>query len=150
MLGDEGRRGRTSQGILDDLVVLARTEQDADRWAFVGLLHVAIERLHVEAELAEMLGLELADLQLEGHQAREPAVEEDEVDREVAVVDLHRVLGSYEAKVAAELGDEAAEVPHEGAVEIVLGVAVGEREELEAVGILELVDGGGVDLCQHC
>lgn len=48
-------------------------------------------------------------------------------------------------QVAAELGDEAAEVPNEGAVEVALGVAVGEREELEAVGVLELVEGVGVD-----
>jgi hypothetical protein len=48
----------------------------ANRGALVVLLHVAIERLDVEAQLAEVGGLELVDLQLEGHQALQRAMEE--------------------------------------------------------------------------
>ena len=74
------------------------------------LLHIAVERLQVEVQLPEVCGLELADLELEGDQAGQAPVEEHQVDGEVLVADLDRVLGSDEAEVAAELGDEAAEV----------------------------------------
>ncbi len=91
------------------------------------LLHVAVERLDVERELAEVGGLELVDLQLEGDEALQPAVEEHEVDREVLVADLHGVLRADEAEVATELGEEAAEVAKERAVEVGLRVIGGER-----------------------
>ncbi len=64
----------------------------------------------MQAQLAEVLGVEVADLELEGDEAGEASVEEDEIDREVLVADLHRVLRADETEVAAELGDETAEV----------------------------------------
>jgi len=91
----------------------------------VRFLDVAVESLDVEAQLAAVLGLELAHFELEGDEAREAAVEEDEVDREILLADLYGVLGADEAKIATELGDEAAEVTQDGAVEVRLGVAVG-------------------------
>ena len=83
VLGDEGRRQRPAQGVLDDLVVLAGAEQHADRRALVRLADVAVEGLQVELQLAEVLGLELADLELDGDQAVQAAVEEEQVEGEV-------------------------------------------------------------------
>ena len=62
--------------ILDDLVVLGRAQQNTDGWAFVGLPDIAVERPEVELQLTEMLGLELVDLQFDGHQAVERPVED--------------------------------------------------------------------------
>ena len=136
----------TVQVVAEDPALLARLETER--------VHpesdVAIEGLDVEAQLAEVLGTELADLELDGHEAREPAVEEDEVDREVLVADLHRVLGADEAEVAAELGEEAAQVVEEGAVKIRFGVAGGEVEKLQGIQLLEVFDGAGVQFSQRC
>lgn len=52
-------------------------------------------------------------------------VEEDEVDREVLVANLHQVLRADEAEVSPELGEESAEMTEQGAVEIGLRVRVG-------------------------
>lgn len=49
----------------------------------------------------------------------------------------------------AELRDEAAKVVQQRAMQIGLGVAVGQSQELEAVGVLELVLRGGMDLCHR-
>jgi len=149
ILGDQRRRGRASERVLDDLVVLRRAQQDADRRSLVRLLHIAVERLEVKVQLPEVCGLELADLELEGDQAGQAPVEEHQVDGEVLVPDLDRVLGSDEAEVAAELGDEAAEVAEQRAMEIGLGVTVVQLEELQVVGVLELLDRGGMHLCQR-
>ena len=74
------------------------------------LLHIAIERLEIEAELPEVFGRKLADLELEGDQAGQASVEEHQIDGEVLVPDLDRILGSDEAEVASQLGDETTEV----------------------------------------
>ena len=76
-------------------------------------------------------------------------MEEQEIDGEVLFADLHRVLGTDEAEIATELGDESAEVTKECTVEVGLGMAVGKAEELERIGVLEVLHGGGVDLCQR-
>lgn len=67
-------------------------------------------------------------------------MEEHEVDREVLAADLHRVLRTDKARVPSQLRQEAAKVPKERAMEVGLGVIGGEAEELDVVGVLELVD----------
>ena len=103
----------------------------------MGLLEIAVEGFEVEIELAEVLRLELFELQLEGDEAVEGAVEEQEVEREVAPADLERDLAAEEAEVAAQLGDEGAQAGEQRAVQVGLGVVVGQAEELEDVGVLE-------------
>ena len=91
------------------------------------LLHVTVERLDVETQLPEVRGLELAHLQLEGNEAGQATVEEDEVDREVLVADLHRVLGADKAEVATKLGDEPAEVTEQRRMKIIFVVVARQR-----------------------
>jgi hypothetical protein len=141
VLGDQRGRRCPRERVLDDLVILGCAEQHADRGPFMRLLDVAIERLDVERELPEIGGLELVDLQLKGDETLQTSVEEHEVDREVLVTDLDGVLRTDEAEVATELGQEAAQVPQERAVEVGLVVLGGEAKKLEAVGVLELVVG---------
>jgi hypothetical protein len=74
VLGDQRRRSRASERVLDNLVVFRRAEQDADRGPFGRFLHVAVKRLNVEAQFAKVLGLESTDLQLERYEAKESAV----------------------------------------------------------------------------
>ena len=73
VLRDQGRRDGPAQGVLDHLVVLRGAEQHADGRPLVRLPHVPVERLQVELQLAEMRGLELLDLQLEGDQGSSSA-----------------------------------------------------------------------------
>ena len=93
VLGDERRRHGPAQGVLDDLVVLGGAEEHADRRLLVRLLHVPVERLQVELQLTQVLGLELHHLELEGDQGIEGPVEEEQVDDEIPAADLDRVLG---------------------------------------------------------
>lgn len=75
-----GRR----QGILDHLLSLVA--QSSGR-PLVGFLHVAVERLQIELHLAEVLGLELVALQVDGHQTIECPVEEEHIQGEVPFSD---------------------------------------------------------------
>ena len=76
-------------------------------------------------------------------------MKEHEVDRKVLVADLHRVLRADEAEVTAQLGEEASQISEKRAVEVGLGVIGSEAQELDVVGVLELVDGRRVNLCHH-
>lgn len=76
-------------------------------------------------------------------------MEEHEVDSEVLVADLNGVLRADEAEVATQLGEESTEVPQERSVKVGLGVIGGEAEELDVVGVLELVDRRRVKLCHR-
>jgi hypothetical protein len=63
ILGDQRRRQRAAEGVLDHLAVFAGAKQDPDGRAFVRLADVPVERLQIELQLAEVLGLELSDLE---------------------------------------------------------------------------------------
>ena len=41
---DQGRGDGTAQGVLDDLMILRRAEQHANRWLLVRFLHVTVKR----------------------------------------------------------------------------------------------------------
>ena len=87
-----------------------------------GFLHVAVECLQIELQLAQVLGLELDDLQFEGDQAVERPVEEEQVEHEVPPADLDRVLAADEAEVAAELDQELLELLDQGPLQVGLGM----------------------------
>ena len=58
--------------------VLGGAELDSNGRILVRLAHIAVERLEVEVQLAQVLGLEAIHLQLDRHQAVQPPVEEQQ------------------------------------------------------------------------
>src|SRR5207302_481865 len=96
---NQGRRGGPAQGVLDHLLVLRGAEKHADGRSLVRLANVPVERLQIELQLAEVRGLELLDFQLEGDQAIQPSVEEQQVDLEVPPADLDRVVAADKAEI---------------------------------------------------
>jgi hypothetical protein len=71
ILGHERGRHGPAEGVLDDLAVFRGAQEDADRRPLVRLLHVPVERLQVELQLAEVFRLELIDLEFKRDQAVE-------------------------------------------------------------------------------
>ena len=122
IFGDQCRRHGPAQGIFDDLVVFGGAQQHADGRLLVRLLHVAVEGFQVELELAQVLGLELDDLEFERDQAVEGPVEEQQVEGEVPPADLDRVLAADEAEVAAEFDQELLELLDQATLQVGLGV----------------------------
>ena len=115
----------------------------------MGLLHVAVQGFEVEAELAEVFGLEAADLQLDGAEAVETAVEEQQVEGEIATANLHGELGADEAEITAQLDQEVLQLEQKAPVQVGLGVLGGQVEELDQVGVLENRQGLGMGLPYH-
>src|SRR5712691_6573655 len=91
-------------------MVFRRAQQNTNRRLLVRLLHVAVESFQVELQLAEMLWLELFDLQFKGDQTVECSVEEQQVDGEVTSAHLKRVLAANETEVATQFDQELLEL----------------------------------------
>ena len=118
--------------------------------ALVALAYIAVEGFEVELELAEVLGLELVHLQLDSDETVQSAMEEEEVEREVPATDLHRVFGADEAEVAAEFGDETAQITQQTGMKISLGVVLRQAEKLQDVGVFKEFGGLRVNFSQRC
>ena len=111
---------------------------------------VAVERFKVEFELAHVFGLKLLDFELDCHHAGEAPMEEKEIEFKILGADLYRVMAADKAEVAAEFDEEILEAFDETAMEVGFGVAFGEVEEFNEIGVFE--DGGGIGMqnCQRC
>ena len=51
VFGNESEGDGAGQGVFDDFVILGCAEEDADRGAFMGRLHVAVEGFELEFHL---------------------------------------------------------------------------------------------------
>ncbi len=122
VLGDQRGGQGAAEGVLDHFVVFAGAQEHADRWTFVRLADVAVEGFQIELQLAQMLGLELTELELDGDQAGEAPMEEQQVEREVATADMQGHFAANEAEVAAQLGQKAAEVAKQALMQVGLAV----------------------------
>ena len=151
VFGDQRGRQRAAEGVFDHLAGSC-WRRAARRWtALVRLLHVAVEGLQVEVELAEVLGLELADLQLEGDQAIEPSVEEEQIEGEVPAADLERVPRCRRSRSRGRArSGSGAGCASRLRVQIGLRVTVGQVEELDQVGVAEDGLGVGVQSASAC
>ena len=55
VLGDQGGRQATAEGVLHHLIILAGAEQHADRRVLVGLANIPVERFKIEVQLAGIM-----------------------------------------------------------------------------------------------
>lgn len=69
VLRDECRGRRPAERVLDHLVVLAGAQEKSDCEVLVRLVHVSVEAFGIEIELAQVLGFEAVDRELDDHQA---------------------------------------------------------------------------------
>lgn len=99
--------------------------------------------------LAEVLRLELVDLEFDGHQAIERPIEEEQVDREIASADLQGILASDETEVAAQFDEELLELLDQPALQIRLAVGCRQVEELQQVAVSKHRRGIRIQFCHH-
>ncbi len=126
----------------DLFLLFSGAEDDAEGRLFVGFLFVFGEPAEVEFHLAFVFVAEVAEFEVDGDQAFEFAVVEEEVDVEVVVVDLEAFLAGDEAEACAEFEEELFDVAEDGVFEVFFEVVVVEVEEVEDVGIFEEEVGG--------
>jgi len=126
----------------DLLFLLPGAEDKAERRFFVGLLLVFREPAEVEFHLAFVFGLEVPEFEVDGDEASEAAVVEEEVEVEVVGIDGNAELAGLEGEALSEFEEEDFEFAQDGVFEVLFEVAVPETEEVEDVGIAEEEVGG--------
>ena len=103
----------------------------------MGLAVIAVEGLEVEVELAKVFGLETVHLQFDGDEAVEAAMEEQQIECEVATAYLYGIFGADETEVAPEFDEELPESREQAVVQVGLAVGIWQIEKLDKIGVLE-------------
>lgn len=92
------------------------------RKQFLGTLKhfavIPVESFEVEVELAEVFWSECADFEFDGDETNQAAMKKEQIEGKILSADLEGMLGTDEAEIAAQLGDEAAQIPQQAAVEV--------------------------------
>src|ERR1041384_6371205 len=110
VLGDAGRLVRVAQRVFGDDMVLALAQEQPDRRTILRRLPLRVDGGEIEAELAGVLGLELAGLELDHDVRVELQVIEEQVDVEVLAAYLEVNLAADEGEAGTELEEEARHV----------------------------------------
>jgi len=100
----------------------------------VGLAQVGVHPGDVEAELAGVLRLERADLQLDHHEPGLRPVEEQQVEVEIVAVHGEVVLAADESESVAEFEQEGLQPFGQGGFQVPFGDRAGQVEEVQHVG----------------
>jgi hypothetical protein len=137
VLGDAHGLVAGAQGVLDFEVVFFGTEDDADGGVFFGEPNLFVEEFEVEVHLARKLRLEGPDFEVNGHEAMETAVEEEEVHVVGLVGELEGVLVADEGEAVAEFEEEVLELVEELAFQFEFEHGFVDAEEFEAVTALD-------------
>lgn len=101
------------------------------------MLESVVDDVAVEVQLAGVLGLELALLQVDDDERAQPQVVEQQVDVEILVADVEAVLPADEGEALAELEQELLQMTDELGFEFAFLEWLGDGEEIEDVGVFE-------------
>ena len=82
-----------------------------------------------------MGGLEGLQLQLDGDQPAQVAVEEEQVEVKIVLADAHALLPGDEGEASAQLQQDALDLAQDGALEVALAVGAFQSQKIEEIGI---------------
>ena len=119
------------------LRLFAGAEDDAEGGFFAGLLLVLGEPTEIQFHLALILCLEVAELEVDGDEAFQATMVEEEIEVEVVGIDLDAELAGLEGEALAEFEEEGFEFAEDGVFKVFFQIAVLETEEVEDLGITE-------------
>src|ERR1035437_8372831 len=112
--------------------------EDHPQWpSLLRLTSIPLQPALLEFHLAFVRGLELADLQVNGDQAAQFSVVEEQIKVVIPVVNLHALLAGHKTETHAQFQDERFHLPQNCRLQILLRVGVLQTQEIENVGIAE-------------
>ena len=115
----------------------------------MGFAVIPVEGFEVEVELAEVFWSECADFEFDGDEAIQAAMKKEQIEGKILSPDLEGMLGTDEAEIAAQLGDEAAQIPQQAAVEVGFVVFGRKTEKFKRVDVFEKICCLRVQFSQH-
>lgn len=103
--------GVITQGVFGNYLVLALAQQQADGGAILWMLELGIHRSEVKAQLAQVLGLELAGLELDHHVAAQLEVIEQQIDEELVAAHIQQHLPADEGEACTQFQQKFGDMP---------------------------------------
>lgn len=82
---------------------------------------------------------EFTELQFDDDETAEPSVKKQQVDSVPFVSDAQPTLASDKREIISEFEKECLQLADQGALKLGLGILILKREELENIGILDLL-----------
>ena len=119
----------------DLFLFFASAEDDAECGLLFRFLLMLGEPAKIELHLAFIVGLEVAEFEVDCNEAFESTMVEEEIDIEIFGVDLDADLTAKKREATTELQQEGFELAQDGVFEVFFKIAVFETEEIENVGI---------------
>ncbi|MGD0705866.1 MAG: hypothetical protein ABSA02_39040 [Trebonia sp.] len=126
---DDKRGAYAAEGEFHHYVVTAHGQEHAQGRVVACLVaQVVVDELDVVVELADVLGLEAAQLPFEHHVAVKSAVVEEQIHEELTVTARNRDLGADEREAGAQFAQEAGEVGRQSLGQVALPNRVSSEE----------------------
>ena len=101
------------------------------------VLHLAVHGGQVKTQLAQVLGLELAALELDHHIAAQLEVVEQQVDEKLVSAHIQQHLPPDEGKARAQLQQEFGNVFDQGVFNLPLLRHIGQSKKVEAIRVFQ-------------
>jgi len=124
------------------LVVLAGAQNQSQRFGLAWLALVSLQPVQVKFHLPFVAGLEIADLQIQRHEAAELSMVKQQVEVVIPAVNLHPLLALHETETHAELQNKRLHLAQDGRFDVLLRVGVLQPKEIEQIRIAEHQGGG--------
>ena len=126
-----------AQEQFDVLMLLGRAKDEAHRLVLALAPVVLLEPREIQVHLPFVGCDERPNLEVNGHEAAQATMVEQQVEPVVVVVNPHGELPGHETEIAAEFGEELLEIGEDGGFEVFLGIRAFEAEEVEQVRVFE-------------
>lgn len=126
-----------AQCVFSHHFIFTLAQQEADSRAVLWVLYLGIHRRKIEAQFAQMLGLELASLEFDHHIATQLQVIEQQVDEELIAAYIQQHLPANEGKTCAQLQQEVSDMLDQGVFDFALLCILAQTEEIKAVRVFE-------------
>ena len=116
-------------------MILCLTQNQTDGRGVARVLEPVVDDVAIEVELAGVLWLEFALLQVDDDEGAQAQVVEEQVDIEVFVAHVEPILPADEGKALPELEQEFLQVADECGFEFAFLERLGEGEKVKNVGV---------------
>lgn len=123
--------------VLNHFIILRSAQQNTDARIFVWPLSIPIESLHVESELAHVLGRESPSLEFKGDKALKIPMVEQQIEFKVVTANLDTNLFSDKGEAISELHKKLSWIQEEARLEVGFTMGFWEIEEVQHIAVLE-------------
>ena len=121
------------QSVLDDSTTLFLAKNDSDGRVFILLANLSVQRGQIKLHLTDKLWLEFPYFQFDGHQAAQPPVKKQQIDKKLFPIDLQPILTAHEGKHTAHGTQKILYPGNERLFHLALAVLIAQFQKIKGI-----------------